>query len=401
MLNKIISKIRSVLLPCLTLGTSTIFFFAIGFFFGINKKSDFILFTITILTTVGTILQISWYGLLPRLTSSSSNKFSAYIISNGFIYCVFVNFLPFFILFVDIPNIFLSGCVFSLLFQLHQYFKNVFIYLGRLKAFYIFDALGYAVCIISMLIFRGWLLDLPVSVFFMLLAFCWFITVISEIIYLTPYISYKLSLKPILICIVPTWKTRIANSGFIIKDLLTAYILNILAPVGGLTVYSYANKISTAIFQLFSQYKVNAWVSLVRDRGLKQVKLSDIKKVSFLSSIDFCFFQFLACLGVVIFILLIGIKINIQWGLLSVISSGTLYLIQSIEQPYARFVYMSRRFTEIAIADGINFVSYLIFFIYGYAYSNVYAILSGIVIAQLFSFYCYSLFCKRLFKYGS
>ncbi|EOV9961724.1 O23 family O-antigen flippase [Citrobacter sedlakii] len=310
-----------------------------------------------------------------------------------------MNLLPFSLLSVDIPNIFLSGCVFSLLFQLHQYFKNVFIYLGRLKAFYIFDALGYAICIISMLIFRGWLLELPVSVFFMLLAFCWFFTVIGEIIYLKLYISYKLSLKPIFICLIPTWKTRLASSGFIIKDLLTAYILNILAPVGGLTVYSYANKLSTAIFQLFSQYKVNAWVSLVRDKGLKKVKLSDIKKVSFLSSIDFCVFQFLACLGVVIFISLIGVKVDVQWGLLSVISSGALYLIQSIEQPYARFVYMSRRFTEIAIADGINFASYLIFFIYGYACSNVYAILSGIVTAQLFSFYCYSLFCKRLFKY--
>ncbi|EBN9019762.1 O23 family O-antigen flippase, partial [Salmonella enterica] len=60
---KIISKIKKIFLPSITLGASTIFFFSIGFLYGIDEKSDFILLTITILSTIGTILQVSWYGL--------------------------------------------------------------------------------------------------------------------------------------------------------------------------------------------------------------------------------------------------------------------------------------------------------------------------------------------------
>ncbi|HBA3387014.1 TPA: O23 family O-antigen flippase, partial [Escherichia coli] len=106
-----------------------------------------------------------------------------------------------------------------------------------------------------------------------------------------------------------TWKTRIANSGFIVKDLLTAYALNILAPVGGLTIYSYASKISTAVFQLFSQYKVNAWVGSIRKKRLSEVEYGDIKKVSLSSSIDFCIFQIVAWLCILPIILYNGTNI--------------------------------------------------------------------------------------------
>ncbi len=132
---KILSKLRNTILPCFTLGTSTIFFFAIGFFFGINEKSDFILFTITLLSTIGTILQISWYGLLPRLSSSSSLKFLGYIISNGFIYCLIINILPFVILTMNFTNFFLQG-VSTLYFSNFISILRMFLFiLGGLKHF--------------------------------------------------------------------------------------------------------------------------------------------------------------------------------------------------------------------------------------------------------------------------
>ncbi|EFI9548918.1 TPA: O23 family O-antigen flippase, partial [Escherichia coli] len=379
-------------------GTSTIFFFAIGFFFGINEKSDFILFTITLLSTIGTILQISWYGLLPRLSSSSSLKFLGYIISNGFIYCLIINTLPFVILTLNFTNFFFAGCLYSLFFQLHQYLKNVFVYLGRLKAFYIFDAIGYAICVISITVFQKYLLHSNPQDLFVLLSLCWLLIVIGEVVHLKLYINYDISVKPVYVCIIPTWKTRIANSGFIVKDLLTAYALNILAPVGGLTIYSYASKISTAVFQLFSQYKVNAWVGSIRKKRLSEVEYGDIKKVSLSSSIDFCIFQIVAWLCILPIILYNGTNINIEWYVLSIITGGLLYLIQSMEQPYARFIYMSRHFTDIAIADGINFIIYMVFFSYGLLMLNVYYLFLGIILAQLCSLVTYSLFCKRLFR---
>ncbi|ENH6236732.1 TPA: O23 family O-antigen flippase [Salmonella enterica] len=394
---KIISKIKKIILPSTTLGASTIFFFSIGFLYGIDKNSDFILLTITILSTIGTILQFSWYGLLPRLTSSKSEKFTSYIISNGSLYCFIINLIPFFFIALDgVHNVFLSGCLYSLIYQLHQFYKNVFVYIGRLKAFYIFDAGGYGFSILLMAIFHYNVILLSASEFFLLLAFSWFFILLAEIIFLKNYFIFRFSVKPIYTCIIPTWKTRIANSGFIIKDVLTSYMLNALVPGGGLTIYSYANKIATAIFQLFSQYRVNFWVGGVKKIGLKNVRSTDIKKISFLSSADYCLFLCLSFAVMYLVLLFAKIKIDLNWALLSFMSSGTLYLIQSIEQPFARFIYMSRDFSNIAFTDGMNFITYILFFIYGYLNGNIYIIMFGIVAAQLLSLYLYLIYCNRL-----
>ncbi|ECD9351991.1 TPA: O23 family O-antigen flippase [Salmonella enterica subsp. houtenae] len=394
---KIISKIKKIILPSMTLGASTIFFFSIGFLYGIDKNSDFILLTITILSTIGTILQFSWYGLLPRLTSSKSEKFTSYIISNGSLYCFIINLIPFFLIAVDgFHNVFLSGCLYSLIYQLHQFYKNVFVYIGRLKAFYIFDAGGYSFSILLMAVFYYKVVQLSPSEFFLLLAFSWFFILLAEVIFLRNYFIFRFSVKPIYTCIIPTWKTRVANSGFIIKDMLTSYMLNALVPGGGLTIYSYANKMATAIFQLFSQYKVNFWVGEVKKIGLKKVRSTDIKKISFLSSVDYCLFLCLLFSIIYLVIFFAKIKIDLNWALLSFISSGTLYLIQSIEQPFARFIYMSRDFSSIAFTDGMNFITYILFFIYGYLDGNIYIIMLGIVAAQLFSLYLYLIYCNRL-----
>ncbi|EJJ4860430.1 O23 family O-antigen flippase, partial [Salmonella enterica subsp. arizonae] len=394
---KIISKIKKIFLPSITLGASTIFFFSIGFLYGIDEKSDFILLTITILSTIGTILQVSWYGLLPRLTSSKSEKFTTYIISNGFIYCFIINLIPFFFIAIDsFHNIFLSGCLYSLIYQLHQFYKNVFVYIGRLKAFYIFDACGYSFSILLMVMFHCKVVHFSASEFFLLLAFSWFWILLAEVIFLRKYLNFSFSVKPIYVCIMPTWKTRIANSGFIIKDLLTSYMLNTLVPSGGLTIYSYANKISTAIFQLFSQYKINCWIGEIKKVGLKKVRIENIKKVSLLSAADYCLFLCMTFAIVFSIIFIAKIKIDMNWALLSFISSGTLYLIQSVEQPFARFVYMSRAFSNITFTDGMNFISYMLFFIFGYIDANIYIIMLGIIVAQLFSLYLYSIYCNRL-----
>ncbi|EJP8345721.1 O23 family O-antigen flippase, partial [Escherichia coli] len=57
-----------------------------------------------------------------------------------------------------------------------------------------------------------------------------------------------------------------------------------------------------------------------------------------------------------------------------------------------------RHFTDIAIADGINFIIYMVFFSYGLLMLNVYYLFLGIILAQLCSLVTYSLFCKRLFR---
>ncbi|MCV5779174.1 O23 family O-antigen flippase, partial [Escherichia coli] len=80
-----------------------------------------------------------------------------------------------------------------------------------------------------------------------------------------------------------------------------------------------------------SQYKVNAWVGSIRKKRLSEVEYGDIKKVSLSSSIDFCIFQIVAWLCILPIILYNGTNINIEWYVLSIITGGLLYLIQSME----------------------------------------------------------------------
>jgi len=398
MFNKITSKIKNIIIPCFSLGASTIFFFSISFFFGVGQKSDFILLTITVLSTLGTILQISWYGLLPRLTSSKSVRYSSYVISNGFMYCLLANLIPFFLVpILEIKYIFFYGCIYSLFFQLHQLSRNIFIYLGKLKAFYIFDAAGYLFNVLCMLSFGRQKIELlSIDEVFFLFSCGWLLIFIAELYFLRLYLSRKLSVKPLFVCIVPTWKTRVANSGFILKELLTSYALNSLSPSGGLTIYSYVNRIATAIFQLFSQYKVNSWVGVVTSQGVKNVRLKDMKRVSLLSSLDYLLFLFLSYICIITFIHFVGVKVDTKWTMVCIIFSGMLYLIQSIEQPFARFIYMSRRFSYITFSDGSNFILYFLFFVVGYSLLNIYIILLGIVLAQLLSLHLYIKYSKRI-----
>lgn len=398
MFNKITSKIKNIILPCLSLGAATAFFFSISFFFGVGQKSDFILLTITVLSTFGTILQISWYGLLPRLTSSKSVRYSSYVISNGFMYCLLANLIPFSLVpILEIKYIFFSGCIYSLFFQLHQLSKNIFVYLGELKAFYIFDAAGYLFNILCMLSFeRKKIESLSIDEVFFILSCGWFLIFIAELYFLRLYLSHKLSVKPLVVCIIPTWKTRVANSGFILKELLTSYALNSLSPSGGLTIYSYVNKIATAIFQLFSQYKVNSWVGEVKSQGVRNVRLKDMNRVSLLSSLDYLLFLFFSYILIITFIHFVGVRVDTKWVMVCAVFSGMLYLIQSIEQPFSRFVYMSRCFSDITFSDGSNFIFYMLFFVFGYSLSNIYIILLGIVLAQLLSLHLYIKYSKRI-----
>ncbi|MDT7464569.1 O23 family O-antigen flippase [Citrobacter portucalensis] len=397
MFNKIIEKIRGVFLPCINLAASTLFFFSIGTLFGINGKSDFILLTITVYTTVGTILQISWYGLLPRLTTSKSQKFTAIIISNAILYCFLANLLPFMMIPVHgINYIFFAGCSYSLFFQLHQLIKNIYIYIGKLKAFYLFDAAGYFLNIVALFLIRDNITNLGYNHIFLLFSAGWCIIVMTELIFMRAFLCFNFSIKPLMTCVVPTWKTRVANSGFIIKDLLASYALNLFVPGGGLTVYAYTNKVTIAIFQLFSQYKVNKWVGMVREKGLNNIKANDIKKISIQSSFDYSFFLVFTFIFLLVPFIYFKINIDILWAAICVLNSSLLYLIQSIEQPYARYVYMSKMFGKIAIVDGANFITGLFIFMIGYYLHNIYIVLFSMVFAQFVSLYLYVSYSKRI-----
>lgn len=387
---KILEKIKSIFLPCISLLSSTIFFISIGGVYGLNSTSDSIFLILTIVTTVGTILQISWYGFLPKLTLINSKNNLCYIISNSIYYCAIINITPIIIALIY-NNIYflLGGFVYSLFFQIHQLARNIFVYLGKVRFFYLFDAIGYAINSFTLISLSFYQQSPSGSLVFISLSLGWFIVNIVELFFLREYIKPYLSSRPLYKFIAPTIKPRIANCAFILKDLLMAITLNSLAPNGGLTTYTYLNKIAISIFQIFSIYKVNVWISQFSTHDKKKISLQQIKEISRSSLKDYLIFLFIAIISFYILVTTLGVNYNYSWALYSITISGLLYLIQSIEQPFARYVYINKLFNDVTKADSYNFIIYVLFFTLGYILSNIYVILLGLIFSQLISYYVY------------
>ncbi|EPV3841444.1 O23 family O-antigen flippase [Morganella morganii] len=391
MYNKIIEKIKTIFYPCLSLGASSIFFISIGSIYGLSKTSDLIFLTLTVVTTIGTILQISWYGFLPKLASTKSKNNLTYIISNSIFYCAILNSIPILIsyLFKDTTYL-IGGFIYSLFFQMHQLMRNIFIYLGKVKYFYFFDFLGYSLNMITLVLLNYFLSSPSNSLIFLSLSLGWLLANIIELYLLRIYLKFFISLKPLFIFVAPTVISRLASCGFILKDLLMAFALNTFTPIGGLTIYTYLNKLAISIFQVFSIYKVNIWISKFKTINKNDLTIDDIKKISFSSSIDYIIFLFITL--IFFYILASAFKINysLLWAAYCILTSGLLYLIQSIEQPFARYVYINKLFSSVAKADFFNFTIYILVYFIGYLDSNIYLILFGLIISQIASLYIYT-----------
>lgn len=395
---KILEKIKSIFYPCLSLGASSIFFISIGSIYGLSKTSDLIFLTLTIVTTIGTILQISWYGFLPKLISTKLKNNLAYIISNSIFYCVILNLSPILIscLFEN-THYLIGGFVYSLFFQMHQLMRNIFIYLEKVNYFYFFDFLGYSFNIITLVLLKYFLISPSNSLIFLLLSLGWLLVNIIELYLLRIYLKFFISLKPLFIFVAPTVISRLASCGFILKDLLMALALNTFTPSGGLTIYTYLNKLATSVFQVFSIYKVNIWISGFKTIDKNDLTINDIKKISFSSSIDYVIFLFITLIFFYILASVFEINYSLLWAAYCILTSGLLYLIQSIEQPFARYVYINKLFSNVAKADSFNFTIYILVYFIGYLNSNIYIILFGLILSQIASLYIYISSSKHYF----
>lgn len=393
-------------LPLITTFLSGVCFLLVGFLFGFSSVSDSFFLIVAIQGALGTIFQIFWHSVMPVLYTRRSLIFRSAIVST-----TVVNILIFGVVYVFVSMVAekyfssyfnLSASGYFVFFQVHVFFKQMYLTEGRLVRFYLLDGVGYFLSIFGIIVLS--MLDIKFQILsniFNMLFFAWAGTCAIDFYFhrniIKPIYSKRLTLTSLRKGVAP----RLAGLLYSSKDFIAPILLNQYLPSGAVTIYAYANRILLSLYQVISIHMVNTWVSTC-DNLDSICTMASVRRIANRALVIFSGAAVLAILGVMaIFFLIrrndIDVLLTPQSWLIFVVAF-MLFAIQTFEQPYARISYLRQSFNTQIVADLSNFSFFFLAAGSAFLTNSATPVLLGIALSQMLSFCIYRYSVARLFE---
>lgn len=393
-------------LPAITTIVSGVCFLSVGVLFGFSETSDSFFLIVSIQGALGSLFQITWHSVVPLLYSRKSIPFRSVIVSTTLINLLILGIAYLILAWTlenSLPSYFnTSASVYFLFFQLHIFFKQLYLTEGKLKQFYLLDSVGYTASIITLL-----LLSIAdprlhtLSNIFNALLFCWIGTCAIDCYLhrelIKPVHSKSLSLMSLRKGVAP----RIAGLLYSSKDFIIPIVMNQYSPSGTVTLYAYISRVLLALYQTVSLHIVNIWIStpgsLDRTCTMKKVgRTANRAMLAFGSATTFVAF----CLTV--FLVLIqrdAVKVLFTLQSMSIcVALFILFAVQTFEQPYSRIAYLKQSFRTQIMADTCNFLFFLLTVGVALSTGSVLCVLFGATLSQVLSLLIYRRAVIRLLE---
>ncbi|HJV25099.1 MAG TPA: hypothetical protein VJ673_05395 [Aromatoleum sp.] len=384
-------------LPLFNIAASGLCFLSIGYLFGLSELSDTFFLILAIQSVLGALFQSIWHAAIPIVYDKSRGPEKSIIITTVLVNLMVGGGAYFGISFVlegRYPA-YLNGmgAIYFAIFQIHLFFKQLYLVDERLGSYYLIDALGYFLSLgFFVALAASDLVQPSLDALFGAMAFGWMVVLGADLFLNSMYLNFAYSKSYSLSLLRKGVAPRIASLLYSGKDVIVPICLRQYGADGFVTLYAYVARVALSLYQVIPLHIVNKWVSGIQGREalLSEPGLSRVAKKAAVAYLLACAAASLVVLAGLP--LLKNKRLEMLWSpiALAMMVSVVIWLaIQSFEQPYARAKYLLQLYRVQIRADVLNFGVFCVGVVICVGMGSVVPTLAGLTLSQCVSLWVY------------